>query len=103
MRSIIFYGAAEWQGEKLGLFQLLRDDGEEGRYYQLLPEGGRKGPVYRQLHDGNNQQIYLYRWDMLQINVCHTAAIECILGPEKTSKLTFLGHRFFFAVKCLLY
>ena len=62
-------GAGEFQGAWLGLYQLLPDGGE----------GGNQGPVYRQLHDGDNGQYYLFRWDELQLNVCHTVVIECIL------------------------
>jgi len=45
-------GAGEYEGHKLGVFQLLPDDGGKG---------GSQGPVYRQLHDGDNWQCYLYR------------------------------------------
>ena len=55
-------GAGENHGDKLGLYQLMSDGGK----------GARQGPVYRQRHDGDNQQYYLYRWDMncKQHNAC---------------------------------
>ena len=46
-------GAGEGVGNHLGVFQLLPDGGE----------GDSQGPVYQQQHHGDNQQIYLYRWD----------------------------------------
>ena len=54
--------AGEYLGDKMGLYQLLSDGGK----------GARQGPVYRQRHDGDNQQYYLYRWDMdcKQHNAC---------------------------------
>ena len=44
-------GAGEWQGDKMGLYQLLPD----------AEKGDEQGPVYRQRHDGDNQHFYLYR------------------------------------------
>ena len=42
-------GAGEWHGDKMGL-------------YQLMPE--KRDPVYRQRHDGDNENYYIYRWDI---------------------------------------
>ena len=48
-------GAGEWQGDSMGLYQLL-PDGEKG-------DG--QGPVYHQRHDDEeNRHYYLYRWDI---------------------------------------
>ena len=46
-------GAGEYQGERLGLYQLLPDE-----------KGDGQSPVYRQRHDGDNEHYYLYRWDI---------------------------------------
>ena len=63
----------------LGLYQLLPDGGGEKarqgsgfikrKLFQLLPDDGGEngdgpGPVYQQLHDGDNEQYFLYRWDI---------------------------------------
>ena len=59
----------------------LRSSGGSGKMsclglYKLLPDGGAVGqqsPIYRQEYERSNKAHYLYRWDIIFANICHTA------------------------------
>ena len=57
-------GAGEYWGPCLGVYLLTKDTRKEDK---------RQGPVYRQLHDGDNEQCYLYRWEICTRLLQHNA------------------------------
>ena len=98
-------GAGDWQGDCLGLYQMLPDK-SQGVLSSLIP-GGRQGPVYRQLHDGDNHQYYLYRWDIncTAHTVCciHLTTKSCfqtsMLESHTSSKISCLCTEFYFPIR----